>query len=128
MRKVALGFVLLLLTPLVFMLSGNAGAQIPFSSMRAINISTSHHTVGTSTAAQGATVGGNVISWKICNDAVNTSTYLLVGKASDVSTDGVMLGKGACFECWNCKASTLSSMRCEGQAASNGYSVIQYRQ
>jgi hypothetical protein len=35
---------------------------------------------------------------------------------------------GACFECKNCKSSTLALLKVKGQAASNGYSVIQYRE
>lgn len=72
-------------------------------------------------------VGGNVVSWKICNDGENTSTHLLVGQAADVSDDGTMLLKGGCFECLNCKSSVLKLMRVESQANDNGYSVIQYR-
>ena len=87
-------------------------------------------TVGTTTAAAipPASIGGNVYAFKICNDAENTSTHLLVGEAVDVSTDGVMLGKGQCFECNNCKKSMLEALKVEGQAAANGYSVIQYRE
>lgn len=87
-------------------------------------------TVGTTTAAAipGASIGGNVINFKICNDAVNTSTFLLVGTTADAATDGVSLGLGQCFECINCKGSLLSTLRVKGQAAGNGYSVTQYRE
>ncbi len=106
-----------------------AHAQQFYSNVKASRISTYHTTVGTSTAAAipSASVGGNLISFKICNDAVNTSTYLLVGLAVDVSTDGLMLDKGQCYECPNCSAAILKLLKVEAQAASNGYSVVQYR-
>lgn len=108
-------------------LTSGAYAQQFFANTQASQVSFSHTTVGTSTGAalSGAPHGG-LISWKICNDAVNTSTYLLVGEAADAATDGVMLGKGACFECPNCLAATLSAIKVKAQAASNGYSIIQY--
>lgn len=89
-----------------------------------------HATVGTTTALAipSVSVGGNVVAWKVCNDAVNASTFLAVGEAADVSSDGVMLPLGACFECPNCKGDTLKLIKVEGQAAANGYSVIQYRE
>lgn len=107
-----------------------AFGQVYLSSPKVSRLDFAHSTVGTSTALAiaSSSVGGNVSTWKICNDAVNTSTYLLVGKAVDVSTDGVMLDKGQCFECLACKGDTLKLMKIEGQAAANGYSVIQYRE
>ncbi len=108
-------------------LATHAHAQQFFANTVASQVSFTHTTVGTATAAAVSSVGGNLISWKICNDAVNTSTYLLVGEAVDAATDGVMLGKGACFECPNCLAATLSAIKVKAQASSNGYSVIQYR-
>jgi hypothetical protein len=107
-----------------------ANAQQLASSVRVAKMTSYHATVGTATAAAipAASIGGNAYSWKICNDAVNTSTYLLVGQAVDVSTDGSMLGLGQCLECENCTAKVLEGMKVEGQAAANGYSVIVYRQ
>jgi hypothetical protein len=111
----------------LFLVSGLAFAQS--ADYRATRLGNYHTTVGTSTAAAipGASIGGNVMGWKICNDAVNTSTYLLVGTAADAATDGTMLGLGACYVCENCTSSLLAGMKVKGQAASNGYSVIQYR-
>lgn len=121
----------LILSMFAFALAATAAqGQVFFSNLRVANVIPSHTTVGTSTAAaiSSASVLPGLLAWKICNDAVNTSTYLLVGEASDVSTDGVMLDKGQCFECPNCNAATLKLIRVEGQAASNGYSVVQYKQ
>jgi len=100
-----------------------------FNNERTARTTHIHATVGTTTAdaINSTDIGGNVLTWKICNDIINTSTFLAVGKASDVSDDGTRLNKGDCFTCSNCKSSTLKLMRVEGQAASNGYSVIQYR-
>ncbi len=100
-----------------------------FDDTRITDVTVTRGTVGTSTgvALAAASIGGNIRAWKICNDAVNTSTFLLVGKAVDVTTDGVELDKGQCFECPNCTKATLEAMRVEAQASSNGYSVIQYR-
>lgn len=119
-------FFLILVTSL---LAGQAHAQNFFGSDSMSKVEIYRTVVGTSTAAAipAASIGKSLVSWKICNDAVNTSTYLLVGKAVDVSSDGVMLGKGACVECMQCKAGTLEAMKVEAQAASNGYTVIQYR-
>lgn len=110
--------------------SGPLQAQVFFSNLRVTNAIFSHTTVGTSTAdaISDSAVSPGLLGWKLCNDAVNTSTYLLVGEASDVSTDGVMIGPGICFECPNCTPSTLKAVRVEGQAASNGYSIVQFKQ
>lgn len=119
---------------LVAFLATVALAQVSFAqisaNVRVARVEITRGSVGTSTAdaISAASVGGNLYMWKICNDAVNTSTHLLVGKAVDVSTDGVMLGKGECFECPNCSPQSLKDMNVEGQASSNGYTVIQYRQ
>jgi hypothetical protein len=93
-------------------------------------IDTYHTTVGTTTAAAipSASVYSNIIGFKICNDPVNaTSTYLQLGLATDVTTDGIRLALGSCFECANCKSAILKLLKVEGQGASDGYSVIQYR-
>jgi hypothetical protein len=105
-------------------------AQVFFSNTRVSNVIFSHATVGTSSAdaIADASVLPNLLAWKICNDAVNTSTYMFVGEASDVGTDGVSLAPGTCFECPNCNAATLKAARVKGQAASNGYSVVQFKQ
>jgi hypothetical protein len=94
---------------------------------------TSGFTVGVSTegvsstaAIAPASIAGKLIGWKICNDAVNTSTHLYVGKAMDTETDGVMLGKDQCFACTQCKSSHLQEMKVSAQDGSNGYSVLQF--
>ena len=121
-------FLSVVLTVLCF--STVASAQAFYSQSRIGSIIHTHATVGTSTTAaiSSGSVGTNILSWKICNDAVNTSTYLYVGKAADVATDGVQLDKGACFECPNCTRATLLLMKVKAQAADNGYSVVQYKQ
>lgn len=112
------------------MAASSAHAQVFFANTRVGNVLYSHSTVGTSTALaiSASSVSPGLLAWKICNDAVNTSTYLLLGEASDVSTDGVSIAPGSCFECPNCNAATLKLIKVEGQAASNGYSVIQFKQ
>ncbi len=124
MRK----FLALVLT--IVGLSTVASAQVYYSNVRIGSLIHTHTTVGTSTTAaiSSGSVGSNLLGWKICNDAVNTSTYLYVGKASDVATDGVQLDKGACLECPNCTRATLLLMKVKAQAADNGYSVVQYKQ
>lgn len=110
--------------------SSLASAQVFFSNTRVGSVVQSHATIGTSAAVAiaAASVSPNLLAWSICNDAVNTSTYLWVGKASDPSTDGTQLAPGACYACPNCLAVTLKAVRVLGQAASNGYSIIQYKQ
>lgn len=112
------------------LVSNVASAQVFFGNTRVGNVVYNHTTVGTSTtlAISSSSVSPNLLAWKICNDAVNTSTYMLVGEATDVATDGVSVGPGLCFECPNCNAATLKLIKVKGQAASNGYSVIQYKQ
>jgi len=120
----------LLLALVAVLFAGSANAQQFYANSRVSKITSYHTTVGTTTALAipAASVGGNLLSWKICNDAVNTSTYLAVGQAADVSDDGTTLAPGACYVCDNCASAVLKLMKVEGQAASNGYSVIQYRQ
>lgn len=114
---------------LVALLSTTALAQ--FGGQKTANLSMYHTTVGTSTALAipAVSVSGSLISFKLCNDAVNgSSTYLIVGQAADAATDGVTLLPGSCFECVECKPSVLKSLKVKGQGASNGYSVSQYKQ
>lgn len=108
----------------------SADAQVFFANTRVGTVVQAHSTVGTAAAdaIASASVGTNLLAWKICNDAVNSSTYLFVGKAADPATDGVQLDKGQCFECPNCNAATLKLIKVKAQASSNGYSVVQYKQ
>lgn len=87
-----------------------------------------HTTVGTTAAAAipTANVGGQVLGWNVCADSGNTST-LALGQLTDPSTDGMLLGAGACFACPNCTNRPLKTMRVKGGAASQGYSVVQFR-
>lgn len=107
-----------------------ASAQVFFSNTRVGNVLYSHTTVGTTTAVaiSPSSVSPGLLAWKLCNDAVNTSTYLIVGEATDVATDGAQIGPGVCFDCPNCNAATLKAVKVKGQAAANGYSVIQFKQ
>lgn len=100
-----------------------------------IAANTSGFTVGVSTQGvsssaliSSANIGANIISWKVCNDAVQTSTYLFVGTGLDATTNGVSLGKDKCFVCVDCSGKLLQSLKVSSQAASDGYTVIQYRQ
>lgn len=114
----------------LFFVAAPLQAQVFFSNLRVSNAIYTHSTVGTSTALaiSASAVSPGLLGWKLCNDAVNTSTYLLVGEAVDVSTDGRMLGPGKCHECPNCSPATLKAVKVEAQAASNGYSIVQYKQ
>lgn len=123
----------LAITAIAMFLQPESGANaqvISFDNVRIGTIVQSHATVGTTTAdaIADASVVPSLLAWKICNDAVNVSTHLIVGQAADVATDGIVLGLGDCFECPNCTPSTLKAFRVKGQAADNGYSIIQYRQ
>lgn len=100
-----------------------------------IAANTSGFTVGVSVAGVSssaliatADIGSNITSWKVCSDAVQTSTYLFLGIGLDPSLAGVSLGKDKCFECKKCSGYLLRSLKVSSQAASNGYTVIQYRQ
>jgi hypothetical protein len=116
---------------LVSFVSSASYGQVFFANTRTTTVSHYHSTVGTATAIAipSASVGGNLMSWKICNDAIQSggSTFMSVGQAADVSTDGVVIAPGACFECGNCTPATLKAMKVEGQAAGNGYSVIMFK-
>jgi hypothetical protein len=118
-----------LLSTLLILAGSSAQAQQFFANSRITAVTFKRATVGTTTADAIATadIAGNVLSWKICNDAVNTSTYLIVGAAADVADDGVRLLPNACFVCDNCSGSLLDSLKVKAQAASNGYSITQYR-
>lgn len=112
-------------------LTTSARAEVALTSpARIAHLTQFHGTVGTTTAVAIApsAIGSSVVSWEVCNDSVNTSTYLLVGAATDVANDGTMLAPGACYVCPNCSADLLKSTKVKGQAAVNGYSVKVLRQ
>ncbi len=85
-------------------------------------------TQGVSSSLAVASVEPRAMGWRICNQAVQTSTWLAVGQAADTETDGVRLGKGKCYDCPSCSPSTLTVTRVSGQAASAEYSVVQFKQ
>lgn len=83
---------------------------------------------GTAAIADASVVPA-LMGWRICNDAVQTSTWLAVGETSlDPDIDGVRLAKGKCHECPSCGPATLKAVKLSAQAASAGYSVIQFKQ
>lgn len=69
------------------------------------------------------------LGWRICNDTVNSSTWLAVGVGTtpDPELDGVRLGKGKCYDCLNCTPQSLKNVRVSAQAAANDYSVTQFK-
>lgn len=85
-------------------------------------------TPGVSGSDAAASFLGNLQGWRICNNAINTSTWLAVGKAVDPETDGIRLGKGKCLECPSCTQASLKAVKVSAQAASNGFSVSQFTQ
>ncbi len=124
MRKFLFSLMLLLMANVAF------AGWFSEENNRISSVVTSHDAVGTTTdvAIASASVTGNIYGFEICNDPVNaSSTYLSVGLAADVTTDGVRLGLGKCYICENCKSSILKLLKVEGQGASNGYSVIQFK-
>ena len=125
-----MGFFKLVILVGLMLASVSARADFFFSSnSRVVGVTPYHTTVGTTTALAipAVSVITNLYGYQICNDAVNTSTYLQVGKATDVSTDGMRLAPGKCLMCENCNSDILKLMKVEGQASDNGYSVIQYK-
>lgn len=106
-------------------------AHVALSEVQPVRIKTVgfyHGTVGTTgtIAMPIASIPGNVVGWKVCNDAVNTSTQLFIGSLVDSVNVGSSLKKGQCFACVQCPGLTLHDVKLTGQAAANGYSVIQY--
>lgn len=83
--------------------------------------------VNATDAIADASVVGNLRGFTVCNDAVNTSTYLQLGFSTVITTTGTRLGKGQCFECVECKAGILKTLRVSSEAASNGYSIVQFK-
>lgn len=115
---------------MLFVSMPSMAQTISFNNTRIGTVTNVRGTVGTTTALAiaDASVLPAALAWSICNDAVNTSTFLYVGKAVDAATDGQMLGLGQCYVCPNCTPASLKLMRVKGQAAANGYTVVQYKQ
>jgi len=75
---------------------------------------------------------GNLITdmrgFEVCNDAVNTSTYLILSWSATIARDnGLRLGKGECFQCHDCTKEVLSTMQVSSEANANAYAVIQWK-
>lgn len=84
--------------------------------------------VSGSLAIAAASVEPGLQGWKVCNYAINTSTWLAVGKSTlDPDTDGVRLAKGKCLECLSCTPKSLKDVRLSAQAAANDYAVVQFK-
>lgn len=79
-------------------------------------------------AIAAADVVPGLMGWRICNYAVNTSTWLAVGETIDPETDGLRLGKGKCYDCPSCSPQSLKDIKLSSQAAANDYSVTQFKQ
>jgi len=105
-------------------------AEAQISQPRTNQIAFYRVTVGTTAALAipAANVQSSLIGWEVCNDGINASTYLAIGEAADPLTDGKRILPGACLKCEHCTAGTLKQLRVVGQAAANGYSVVQYKQ
>ena len=86
-----------------------------------------HDTIGTTASGAIPSISvKSLFSYKVCADSGNAS-YVAVSKDLDPDTDGVRLQAGQCFECVGCTASLLRDLKVKGGAASQGYSVVQYR-
>lgn len=104
-------------------------AQVFFANTRVGTVLYAHATVGTTAAdaISSSAVGTNILAWKVCADSAN-GNYLALSTGADPDTDGVRLLAGECFECPNCTPKTLRDLNVKGGAASQGYSVVQYKQ
>jgi hypothetical protein len=83
-------------------------------------------TQGVSGSAAATAIAGG-LGYRICNAAVNTSTWLAVGEGTDPETDGVRLAKGQCLDCPSCTPASLTALKVSAQAASNAYAVVQFK-
>lgn len=99
------------------------------------NVGTSGFSVSNTAGVSGtrAIADGDVQAadqgWRICNDGVQTSTWLAVGPTSgDPTTTGQRLGKGQCYLCLSCPSGLLKTLYVSSQAASDGYSIVQFKQ
>jgi hypothetical protein len=69
-----------------------------------------------------------MLGYRICNAAGNSSTWLAIGKATlDPETDGVRLAPGKCLDCPSCTGKVLTDTKVSAQAASNAYTVVQFK-
>jgi len=95
---------------------------------------TSHTDISKTTdgvSAEAAISSGDILpnlrGFWVCNDAVNTSTYLLIGWSVSVQSTGMRLGKGQCWKCEECNKAILSGMYVSGQADSNAYGIAMFK-
>jgi hypothetical protein len=91
-------------------------------------VSVTNQGVSSSYAVLSTDVISNVMGYRICNHSANTSTWMAVGKETDTETDGIRLKAGQCFDCPSCTGKLLKETKVSSQAASNDYSVIQFKQ
>ena len=88
-----------------------------------------HATVGTSAqdAILASSVNSRIVGWRLCHDADSTANYLAASVGADPALDGIRLGAGQCFECDDCGSQGLIDLNVKADAASTGYSVIQFQ-
>lgn len=83
--------------------------------------------VSSTRLALDADIATNLVGWQVCNDGVNTSTALYISKGADPSSSGRSIMPGKCHQCEQCSDKILSQLYVSAQAASNGYSVLQFK-
>jgi hypothetical protein len=83
--------------------------------------------VSAADAISSASIVGNLRGFTLCNDAVNTSTYLQVGFGTVITDTSTRLNKGQCFVCGECKKGVLQTLRVSSEAATNGYGIVQFK-
>lgn len=119
-----------ILALLLFSFAGVAHAEP--NTTRVDTVLMYHATAPTSTALliPVVDVGSQLQGWRVCADNGNTGS-VLVGVALN-SSDAAVLGPNSCFSCTDisgstCSNSGLKSLQVKGSAASQGYSVAQFR-
>lgn len=108
--------------------SSIAVAQVALGPVKVGSTTHAHATIGTSAAVAiaPASVVPGLLGWQLCADAGNTNT-VIVGKAVDPASDGMVLAANMCFVCQNCSMATLKAINVKGGAAAQGYSVVQFK-
>ena len=82
--------------------------------------------LGSAAIASGSILPG-VLGWRVCNHSSNASTWLAIGQATDPETDGVRIAPATCIDCPSCTPGALGALKVSSQAASNYYTVVQFR-
>jgi hypothetical protein len=101
-----------------------------FAEGRKANSVTYYHAeagVGVTDAITATSVDKDTWGWMICEDAEATATFLAISSGADPALDGIRIGPGKCFYCENCGSKSLIDANVKAQAASTGYSVIQFK-